>query len=215
MKKAKKVAAATTEKVAEATTDGVKEERDMEDRRKEEKPDSRKMPEEEVAEETDGVGATPGAAESGLDGSEAAEDEAANVKYLRLAADFQNYKKRTERERYERYTDGKKDFAAAMLPIIDNFERALAQDMAEIEDEHDRMFVEGMDMIFKQFIDALAANGVSEIEALGEDFDPNVHHAVVMEPSETYESQKVSEVLQKGFKIGEKVIRPSMVKVAE
>ena len=165
--------------------------------------------------ETGGGVDSPGSAESGQDGSEAGEGEAANVKYLRLAADFQNYKKRTERERFERYTDGKKDFAAAMLPIIDNFERALAQDAAEIEDEHDKMFVEGMDMIFKQFIDALAANGVTEIEALGEDFDPNVHHAVVMEPSDKYESQKVSEVLQKGFKLGEKIIRPSMVKVAE
>jgi len=146
---------------------------------------------------------------------EAEEAESADMKYLRLAADFQNYKKRTERERYERYTEGKKDFAEAILPILDNFDRALAQDAAAAEGERERLFVEGMELILKQFNDVLAMNGVNEIEALGEDFDPNVHHAVVMEPSDTYESQKVSDVLQKGYKIGDKVIRPSMVKVAE
>ena len=147
--------------------------------------------------------------------AEATESESADVKYLRLAADFQNYKKRTERERYERYTDGKKDFAEALLPVLDNFDRALAQDAADVESEHERLFIEGMDMILKQFIGVLEKNGITEIEALGEDFDPNVHHAVIMEPSDTYESQKVSDVLQKGYKIGDKVIRPSMVKVAE
>jgi len=146
---------------------------------------------------------------------ESTEDESADVKYLRLAADFQNYKKRTERERYERYTDGKKDFAEALLPILDNFDRALAQDAADAESDHERLFIEGMDMILKQLNDMLAKNGVTEIAALGEDFDPNFHHAVIMEPSDKYESQKVSDVLQKGYKIGDKVIRPSMVKVAE
>jgi len=144
-----------------------------------------------------------------------AEGESADVKYLRLAADFQNYKKRTERERYERYTDGKKDFAEALLPILDNFDRALAQDAADAESERERLFIEGMDLILKQLNGMLAKNGVTEIEALGEDFDPNFHHAVIMEPSDKYESQKVSDVLQKGYKIGDKVIRPSMVKVAE
>jgi len=155
------------------------------------------------------------AAEEEEKGKEAAEEETADVKYLRLAADFQNYKKRVERERFERYTDGKKDFAEAMLPILDNFDRALAQDAADAESDHERLFIEGMEMILKQFIDALAKNGVVEIEALGEDFDPNFHHAVIMEKSDAYESQKVSDVLQKGYKIGDKVIRPSMVKVAE
>ena len=147
-------------------------------------------------------------------------EESADTKYLRLAADFQNYKKRVEKERFERYSDGKKDFAGDLLPVIDNFDRALGHDStgepskgasaAEAE-----AFTEGMEMILKQLLDALSKNGVNEIEALGEDFDPNVHHAVVMEPSKEYESQKVSEVLQKGYRMGEKVIRPAMVKVAE
>ena len=137
-------------------------------------------------------------------------DREDNEKYLRLAADFQNYKRRMEKERFERYSDGKKDFAADLLPILDNFDRALTQDAAQ-----DQAIIEGMAMILKQFQDALAKNGVYEIEALGEDFDPNFHHAVIMEPSDKYESQKVSEVMLKGYRMGEKVIRPSMVKVAE
>ena len=141
------------------------------------------------------------------------EDE--QTKYLRLFADFQNFKKRTEKERFERYSDGKKDFAADLLPVIDNFDRALGEDAMAAKDEHDEKVLEGMRMIFKQFMDVLAKNGIEEIEALGVDFDPNFHHAVVMEPSKEYESQKVSEVMQKGYRQGEKVIRPSMVKVAE
>ena len=155
--------------------------------------------------------------EAGVDGAESA--ESADTKYLRLAADFQNYKRRVEKERFERYGEGKKDFAADLLPILDNFDRALAQDAekpeSEREQEREGSFVEGMAMILKQFQDALAKNNVYEIEALGADFDPNVHHAVSMEPSDKYESQKVSEVLLKGYRIGDKVIRPSMVKVAE
>ena len=151
--------------------------------------------------------------EAGTEPEESAEDE--NTKYLRLAADFQNYKRRMEKERFERYSEGKKDFAADLLPVIDNFDRALKQDAETAQDEHVRAVIEGMAMILKQLEDTLAKNGVSEIEALGADFDPNCHHAVVMEPSGEYESQKVSEVLQKGFRMGDKVIRPSMVKVAE
>ena len=142
-------------------------------------------------------------------------EEAAETKYLRLAADFQNYKRRMEKERFERYSEGKKDFAEDMLPVLDIFEVALAQNEELAKDDHGRAVLEGMEMILKQLQDALAKNGVSEIEALGADFDPNFHHAVIMEPSDQYASQKVSEVLQKGYKIGEKVIRPSMVKVAE
>ncbi|MCL2111079.1 MAG: nucleotide exchange factor GrpE [Clostridiales bacterium] len=146
---------------------------------------------------------------------EAPAEESDDTKYLRLAADFQNYKRRMEKERFERYSDGKKDFAADLLPTLDNFDCALAQDMAQAETERERALIEGMDMILRQFREALAKNGVGEIPSLGEDFDPNMHHAVVMEPSDRYESQKVSEVLQKGYRIGDKVIRPSMVKVAE
>ena len=169
---------------------------------------SKKTEEEKIVEET-------AAEEEEIAEEKKEEVESDDMKYLRLAADFQNYRKRTERERYERYSDGKKDFAESMLPVLDNFDRALAQDAAAAESERERNFVEGMEMIFQQLIDAFEKNGITEINALGEDFDHNVHHAVVMEPSDTYESQKVSEVLQKGYRIGDKVIRHSMVKVAE
>ena len=145
----------------------------------------------------------------------AAPDEDEKTKYLRLFADFQNFRKRTEKERFERYSEGKKDFAADLLPVIDNFERALGEDALAAKDEHDEKVLEGMQMIFIQLMDVLKKNGVEEIEALGADFDPNFHHAVIMEPSDDYESQKVSEVLQKGYRQGDKVIRPSMVRVAE
>ncbi|MCL2493343.1 MAG: nucleotide exchange factor GrpE [Clostridiales bacterium] len=139
-------------------------------------------------------------------------EESADVKFVRLAADFQNYKQRTERERFERYTEGKKDFAADLLAVLDNFDRALAEEMPKMTDSQ---FYEGMGMVRAQLMDVLAKNGVKEIEALGQPFDPNLHHAVIMEPSSEYDCGKVSEVLQKGYALGEKVIRTAMVKVAE
>ena len=94
-----------------------------------------------------------------------------------------------------------------LLAVIDNFERALEQDAGE-------GFKEGMEMIFKQLGDVLKTSGLEEIPALGEDFDPNVHNAVMAEETEEYESGKVSGVMQKGYTLNGKVIRPSMVKVA-
>ncbi|MDR1797736.1 MAG: nucleotide exchange factor GrpE [Clostridiales Family XIII bacterium] len=140
------------------------------------------------------------------------DEESAEVRFLRLAADFQNYRTRTERERFERYTEGKKDFAADLLAVLDNFDRALVKEAAE---NTDPQFFEGMEMILRQFQDVLAKNGVKEIPALGADFDPNMHHAVMMEASKAFGSGKVSEVLQKGYALGDKVLRPAMVKVAE
>ena len=94
-----------------------------------------------------------------------------------------------------------------MLDVMDNFERALQQD------EVGEGFKEGMEMIFRQLSGVLEKSGLAEIAALGEDFDPNVHNAVMTEETEEYESGKVSGVMQKGYKLNGKVIRPSMVKV--
>ena len=192
------------------------------DRGKEAAAEAMEAAEEEKADEAaeDSLEA-PEEAEESADGEEAGNREAeesaeeGDTKYLRLAADFQNYKKRVEKERFERYSEGKKDFAADILPVLDNFDRALIGDAAAGDDEGGKALADGMEMILKQFLDVLAKNGVNEIEALGEAFDPNVHHAVLMEPSEGYASQTVSEVFQKGYRIGDKVIRPAMVKVAE
>ena len=138
----------------------------------------------------------------------AAEDEALNTKYLRLMADFQNYKRRTEKEKGDIYAFANEKIVSELLNVIDNFERAL--DAGSDGDS----FVEGMNLIFKQLQGVLEKAGVVEIEALGQDFDPNFHHAVLTEDSAEYESGKVTAVLQKGYLLNNKVIRPSMVKVA-
>lgn len=138
----------------------------------------------------------------------AAEDEALNTKYLRLMADFQNYKRRTEKEKGDIYAFANEKIVSELLNVIDNFERAL--DAGSDGDS----FVEGMNLIFKQLQGVLEKAGVVEIEALGKDFDPNFHHAVLTEDSTEYESGKVTAVLQKGYLLNNKVIRPTMVKVA-
>ena len=136
------------------------------------------------------------------------EDEALNVKYLRLMADFQNFKRRTEKEKSDIYAFANEKIVSELLNVIDNFERALA-----LGQEGDS-FVEGMSLIFKQLQGVLEKAGVKEIEALGQEFDPNFHNAVMMEDTDEFESGKVSCVLQKGYTLNNKVIRPSMVKVA-
>ena len=137
-----------------------------------------------------------------------AEDEALNVKYMRLMADFQNFKRRTEKEKSDIYAFANEKIVVELLNVIDNFERALA-----LGAEGDG-FVEGMSLIFKQLQGVLEKAGVKEIEALGQEFNPNFHNAVMMEDTDEYESGKVSCVLQKGYTLNNKVIRPSMVKVA-
>ena len=139
---------------------------------------------------------------------EAVEDEALNTKYLRLMADFQNYKRRTEKEKNDIYAFANEKIVSELLNVIDNFERAL--DAGNDGDS----FVEGMNLIFKQLQGVLEKAGVVEIEALGQDFDPNFHHAVLTEDSTEYESGKVTGVLQKGYILNNRVIRPAMVKVA-
>lgn len=135
---------------------------------------------------------------------EPAEDE--DTRYLRLMADFQNYKKRVEKEKSDLRSYANEQIMSQLLEILDNFERALEQDAGE-------GFKKGMEMIFKQLGDVLNKSGLAEIPALGEDFDPNFHNAVLTEETEEYESGKVSGVMQKGYTLNGKVIRPSMVKV--
>ena len=134
------------------------------------------------------------------------EDESA--RYMRLMADFQNYKKRVEKEKSDIYSYANEKMATELLNVLDNFERALDHECA------DEGFKEGMDMIFKQLFDVLGKSGLAEIPAQGEEFDPNFHNAVMTEDTDEYESGKVSGVLQKGYTLNGKVIRPTMVKVA-
>ena len=133
-----------------------------------------------------------------------------NAKYVRLMADFQNQKKRFEKEKADIYQFANEDIVKSLLEVIDNFERAL-----DASQDDGSKFREGMEMIFKQLMGALEKAGVSEIKALGEEFDPNFHNAVMMEETDEYESNKVSGVMQKGYTLNSRVIRPSMVKVAQ
>ena len=135
------------------------------------------------------------------------EEEAWSMKYMRLMADFQNYKKRVEKEKTDIYAYANEKLVTELLTVMDNFERALAHESA------DESFVEGMRMIFKQLSGVLEKAGLEEIKALGEDFNPMFHNAVMMEDNDAYESGKVTNVMQKGYMLNKKVIRPAMVSV--
>ena len=129
-------------------------------------------------------------------------------KYLRLAAEYDNYRKRTAKEKESLYGSAKADTVKPFLDVYDNLLRGAAQ---FAEDDPNR---QGMELICKQFVDVLGKLGVTEIEALGKPFDPERHNAVMHVEDEEIEESTVVEVFQKGFIMGEKVLRFSMVKVA-
>ncbi len=136
----------------------------------------------------------------------------ANDKYMRLYAEFDNYKKRTQKEKEQRYADAVIDVAAKILPIGDNLERAL---QTEVSSEDAVRLKEGIDMVLKQFNDALSDIGVTPIAAQGEQFDPNFHNAVMHIEDETIDDNTVVEDLMRGYKYkDDRVVRHSMVKVA-
>jgi len=137
-------------------------------------------------------------------------DEGFDTKYLRLMADFQNYKRRSEKERTEIHAFANEKLVTQLLEVLDNFERALQQDPKSEE-----QFRDGMALIIDQFKTVLNKAGVSEIPAKEAEFDPNFHHAIMMENAESIKSGHVSMVLQKGYTMNGKVIRPAIVKVAE
>ena len=129
-------------------------------------------------------------------------------KYLRLAAEYDNYRRRSSRERERIFADVKKDVLTKILPIYDNLERALKQETA------DEAYRKGVEMTMHQFEETLKGLGVTAIEAVGETFDPNIHNAVMhTEDPEKGENEIVAE-FQKGFRMGDDVIRVSMVQVA-
>jgi molecular chaperone GrpE len=128
---------------------------------------------------------------------------------LRTAADFDNYRKRVDRERRDLAEQTAGEAIKDLLPIIDNLERAL---QAAAEDDPLR---KGVELIHKQMLEMLRKRGVTPIEALGADFDPNVHEAVTHEESDQHREGEVMEDLQRGYKVGERLLRPAMVKVAK
>lgn len=131
---------------------------------------------------------------------------------MRQMAEFDNYRKRTDKEKQQNYEIGAADFILKILPVVDNFERGLN---AMSEDDKATSFAQGIEMIYKQLTKVLEDAGVTVIEAQGKEFDPMLHNAVMQQPSEEYESGIVIQELQKGYKYKERVIRHSMVMVAE
>ena len=135
-------------------------------------------------------------------------------KVLRLAAEMQNYKKRNETEKSNMLKYANEDLAKSLLPILDNFERAIKLDDNDLSDEVSK-FLSGFKMIYGSFVNVLNNIEVKEIECDGLEFDPVYHQAVLTEKDETKPSGVILEVLQKGYMYKDKVIRPAMVKVNE
>ena len=134
----------------------------------------------------------------------------------RRQADFENYRKRMERERNETYNRVVADIAGKLLPVLDNLKRALETEASVEASESDefRHFLSGVDLIYKQLNGVLDALGVKPVLSEGEQFNPHVHEAVVTEETDEYEPDTVMQEIVRGFRIGDKLIRPALVKVA-
>lgn len=193
----------------------------MRKRMSEEQKKEAQTPEDEVKKEAGSADATetpeednaPEAENTEEKSEEKAEEKAddGNEKYVRLMAEFQNYKKRVAKEKNDIREYATEKLVMELLPVLDNFERALA---ASAEDDP-AGYAKGMELIFTQMVTELQKSGLAEVEAEGQDFDPTKHNAVMTEENEELESGKVSKVLQKGYALNDKVIRPSMVAVTK
>ena len=146
------------------------------------------------------------------------ETENADLKdrLARRQADFENYRKRVERERTETYNRVVADVSTKLLPVLDNLKRALETEASVESSESDefRHFLSGVDLIYKQLNGVLDAMGVKPIAAVGEPFNPHIHEAVVTEATDDYEPDTVMQEIVAGYRLGDKLIRPALVKVA-
>lgn len=131
---------------------------------------------------------------------------------LRRQAEFENYRKRMERERGELYQRGRDDVLLQFLPVVDNFERALSS--LEASEGDAEALRHGVELIHKQFTDALSKFGLEAVDAVGKTFDPHVHEAVTTEATDKHKENTVIEEFQRGYKIGDRLLRPAKVKVA-
>ena len=151
------------------------------------------------------------ACEAGAESDALKEAQAKADEYLNLAqrvqADFENFRRRTKATRAEAYEDGAREFIKQLLPVVDNLERAISQ---ETSDEN---LMTGVKLVYKQMMDALEKRGVTVIDRPGEKFDPNLENAVMQGTAEEGEPGTVCAVLQKGYKMGDFVLRHAMVKV--
>lgn len=133
-------------------------------------------------------------------------------KVKRQMAEFDNFRKRTEKEKTQMFETGAKSVIEKILPVVDNFERGLA---SVPEEEKGKGFADGMNMIYKQLMNELANIGVTPIEAVGQEFNPDFHNAVMQVESDEYESGVVAQELQKGYMYRDTVVRHSMVAVVQ
>ena len=133
---------------------------------------------------------------------------AVNDKYLRLMAEYDNFRKRSQRERDAIYPEATASAAAAFLAVADNFERAIAAECADAE------YKKGAELVFQSLKDSFAKLNVEAFGEVGEKFDPNCHNAVMHVDDENIETETVVEVFQKGYRLGDRIIRYAMVKVA-
>ena len=128
--------------------------------------------------------------------------------YLRLAADYDNFRKRSQKEKEQSYGNGKADAVEKLLPVYDNLERALNQETA------DEAYKKGVEMTMTQLISIFEGLGVEIFGNIGDTFDPNIHNAVMHTEDDTVAENTITQVFQKGFKLGEKIVRFAMVQVA-
>ena len=133
----------------------------------------------------------------------------ANDKFLRTLAEYDNFRKRSQREKEAAFGDSKASVLAEFLPVMDNFERAVSNKDASPED-----YKKGVDMIFGQFNDIFAKLGVEAFGEKGDEFDPNIHNAVMHIEDENEKENTVVDVFSKGYRLGDRILRPAMVKVA-
>jgi molecular chaperone GrpE len=142
-----------------------------------------------------------------------AQDKAALYdQLLRRQAEFENYRRRMEREKTESYARARGEVLLELLPVVDNFERALSS--LEKSETDAAGLRHGIELIHKQFKDALTKFGLEPVESVGQVFDPHLHEAVTIEPTDEHEENTIIEEFQRGYKLGEKLLRPAKVKVA-
>ncbi len=138
--------------------------------------------------------------------------EERNTQYMRIAADFENYRKRTQKEKEELEQQVKRNTITELLPVVDNFERARAH--LKPQSEGEMTIHKSYQGVYKQLVDSLKRLGVSPMRPEGEPFDPNLHEAVMREPTDEYSEGTVLEELVRGYYLGDRVLRHAMVKVA-
>jgi len=177
------------------------------------RPDHEKPPEGTDASETNGLADEPLAEEASEIDVLREELAESNRKWLRALADLDNYRRRVEREKARWDNEAREGIILPLLEVVDNFERALAEEASD-EPAADDSFRKGVELILKHMLDVLEKAGVHPVETEGVAFDPNVHEAVGSAPSDEHRPDEIVAVMQKGYTLGERLLRPSRVIVA-